>query len=108
MGLRVSTREPWPPRGRGACTTRIERLRIADLANLWPGAGACPHRSRCSPRSKSARSSTTRVGSPRSGQGRSWFGGRASTALTRRILWTRPGQVDRCGCATRRLIRGAT
>jgi hypothetical protein len=107
MGLHVSTREPGPPPGLGACTTRIERLRIGDLANLWAESGACLHRSRCSPRSKSARSSTTRVGSPRSGAG-SELARRAARvpALTRRVLWTRPGQDRPVECATRRSMRG--
>ena len=31
MGLHVSTREPGPPPGLGACTTRIERLRMKEI-----------------------------------------------------------------------------
>jgi hypothetical protein len=109
MGLRVSAREPGPPRGLGACTTRIERLRIAGLANLWAESRGMP--------SQIALLAEVEIGPFLDDQGRfaperagSKLVRRAARvpALTRRVLWTRPVRVDRCGCATRCSIRGAT
>jgi len=89
MGPHVSTREPVPP-GLGP---RIDRLRIADLANLWAESPGMP--------SQIALLAEFEVGPFLDDQGRlaakragAELAQRAARvpALTRRVLWTRPGQ----------------